>query len=405
MTASVESWLQKWSGKARPWFPAVSGLEPDWRGVAVIIPLFNEVFSPTLESLKAATDFAAKGTQSQGRNGEVRLYCVVNNRRNDRPEVKEGNQELLARLNRAARNNTPGFNLIVIDAASQGREIPEGQGVGFARKIGMDFALLQGAQVIACLDGDTLVSEEYISILHDFMRRAHPVDAGCLSFLHQPGETPEAEQAVRRYEGFLAEHSRKLKACGSIYYQTALTPRIVCTKEAYMQSGGMNTRAAGEDFYFLQALTKVCYGKGRLPITLPAEVYPSARVSDRVPFGTGQKIGAILAGAALPAYSDFVYEQIGAFIALVNGHIQGDEPIAALQSHVSELLPGVQNFLDANKFFTDWEKIRANMSGPAGLTRAFQFWFDGLRIIRLIHHLAAGHTAASIAEYRSPGGQ
>jgi hypothetical protein len=231
------------------------------------------------------------------------------------------------------------------------------------------------------MDGDTLVSENYFAVLADFAKTAHEVDAAVTAFEHQAGETPEIEAAICAYERFLADHSRRLEECGSIYYHTALGPTIVCTREAYMQSGGMNTRTAGEDFYFLQALTKVLYGKGRLPVKLPATVYPSARLSNRVPFGTGQKIADIIAGASPPAYPDAIYEQIAAFIALMN---------AGLSEQIEAQLPAVHSFLTANNFFQDWEKIRAQHHGAdaeLALKRAFQFWFDGLKIIRLIHWL------------------
>ena len=44
----------------------------------------------------------------------------------------------------------------------------EKEGVGTARRIGMDYALKNGAEVIACMDADTLVSSEYVCALYDF---------------------------------------------------------------------------------------------------------------------------------------------------------------------------------------------------------------------------------------------
>jgi glycosyltransferase involved in cell wall biosynthesis len=371
MQISVDTYLRKRSGKVRSWFPDTAensaGKAAKWHGIAIVVPLYNEDFAHTLASLEAAA------------TGDVRLYCVVNNRVSDSTEAKANNKVLLSKLKNDCSDEA--LSLVTIDAATEGREIPEGEGVGFARKIGMDFALAEGASVIACMDGDTLVSENYFVALADFAKTAHGVDAAVTAFEHQAGETPETEAAIRAYERFLSRHSRRLEACGSIYYKTALGPTIVCTREAYMQSGGMNTRTAGEDFYFLQALTKVLYGKGRLPVKLPTTVYPSARISNRVPFGTGQKIAEIVAGASPSAYPDAVYEQIAVFIALMN---------AGFSERIKTQLPAVYDFLTANNFFQDWEKICAQHHGAGAelaLKRAFQFWFDGLKIIRLIHWL------------------
>jgi hypothetical protein len=136
--------------------------------------------------------------------------------------------------------------------------------------------------------------------------------------------------------------------------------------------------------------SKVLYGKGRLPAKLPATVYPSARISNRVPFGTGQKIADIIAGASPPAYPDAVYEQIGTFIAIIDEHINTHESCGELSARTKTQLPAVYDFLSADNFFQSWEKIRAQHHGmetELSLRRAFQFWFDGLKIIRLIHWL------------------
>ena len=52
----------------------------------------------------------------------------------------------------------------------------------------------------------------------------------------------------------------------------------------YALSGGMNRRKAGEDFYFLHKIGPL----GKIVAVRNTAVYPSARLSDRVPFGTGK---------------------------------------------------------------------------------------------------------------------
>ena len=55
---------------------------------------------------------------------------------------------------------------------------------------------------------------------------------------------------------------------------------------AYIEQGGMNRRKAGEDFYFLQKISWL----GKVTELSNTTVYPSPRISDRVPFGTGKAI-------------------------------------------------------------------------------------------------------------------
>ena len=55
------------------------------------------------------------------------------------------------------------------------------------------------------------------------------------------------------------------------------------TANAYIKRGGMTRSQAGEDFYFLQTLAQI----GTVGEITTTKVYPSARLSDRIPFGTG----------------------------------------------------------------------------------------------------------------------
>jgi len=62
--------------------------------------------------------------------------------------------------------------------------------------------------------------------------------------------------------------------------------------EAYVEVRGMNKREAGEDFYFLSKLAKI----GKISYIKETCVYPSARPSTRVPFGTGSRVQRFLSG-------------------------------------------------------------------------------------------------------------
>jgi hypothetical protein len=52
---------------------------------------------------------------------------------------------------------------------------------------------------------------------------------------------------------------------------------------SYVAQGGMNRKKAGEDFYFLHKMAML----GETGEINSTTVYPSSRLSDRVPFGTG----------------------------------------------------------------------------------------------------------------------
>ena len=358
----------------------------------VIIPLYNEYpgMIATLESLENSLRSARKNPRRN--DAEIAVVCIVNNRAACDSLVKENNQKTLAFL----RSYAGPLALDVIDCASSGCEIAGG--VGLARKIGMDYAVARasscrpanGAQALfpclAMLDGDTLVSENYVQALCDFA--ASKKSAAVTEFVHQKNSDPELEKAIRIYEDFLRGHSARLGACGTPYYHVALGPTIVCSSEAYCAAGGMNTRDAGEDFYFLQSLVKLCMGRDEIIETLDCAVYPQSRLSTRVPFGTGQKIASLAKNPEQNlSYPPKAYASVSFFIECVTD--QADD-------FLEEKLRGdkvLYDFLIAENFFSVWQKIKEKtltkrgnaLQNKKALCKAFHTWFDGLKIIRLIH--------------------
>jgi hypothetical protein len=353
----------------------------------VIMPLYDEYpnILDTLASLEKSLLYARKNPRLK--DAEIAVVCVVNNRASCDSMVKENNQQTLDLL----RSYAGHFALDVIDCASPGREISGG--VGQARKIGMDYAVARAASCnaangaqeffpcLAMLDGDTLVRENYVQALFDFA--ASKKSAALTEFLHQKNNNAELENAIRIYEDFLRGHSECLKACGTPYYHIALGPTIVCSLEAYCASGGMNVKDAGEDFYFLQSLIKLCLGRDETIAMLDCAVYPQSRLSCRVPFGTGQKIAGIAKNPAQNlAYSPKAYASAAFFI----------EQATCADNSLEEKLRGdsaLYDFLIKENFFAAWQKIKektlgADLSNKKALCRAFHTWFDGLKIIRLI---------------------
>ncbi len=374
--------------------------------VAVVIPVKDEYpdLFLTLQSLAKSLALCEKKTGSK----DFYVVCVVNGKSDDSEQTKENNKKCLELL----LGNDPGYILpelciTVLDCATKGCEIPCEHGVGFARKLGMDFALSCGATTIACLDSDTLVSENYCQQLFDFdLRHDFPYSspksmaAAVTDFFHQKGATPAQDRAVKIYQNYMKEHSRHLKECGTIFYPVALGPTLVCTASAYVACGGMNLRTAGEDFYFLQSLIKTL-GKP-LPM-LESMVFPSARESCRVPFGTGRAVKEICdyeeqpsngeteiqfnPPLAVTGYPGFVYDQIKCLIRLVEESCEDPLDSVALEKHLSASIPKTTDFLRLENFFSVWEKLRKNNTSPQNLKRAFQCWLDGLKIIRLVHFL------------------
>jgi hypothetical protein len=317
------------------------------------------------------------------------LVLVVVNNREDAPHPdKEDNRRTLELL----AEGDPSLNslrLAWVDAASPGLELPPKKGgVGLARKIGFDLALplldFSGpAPILVALDADTLVQPDYLSSLANHFRSASAGGA-VLAFRHQEGNTPQERKAIRCYELFLRAYVLGLSRAGSPYAFHTIGSAMACTAAAYAGMGGMNTRMAAEDFYFLQHLRKTS-GIDAVAGTL---VQPSARPSHRVPFGTGRSIARLLAGEerAVLFYRPECFAILKDWLALVAHHLDISGQDIQIQS--ARISPELEKFLKQSGFVDVWEKLAKNSRDPSSLLSAFHSWFDALRTLKLIHHLS-----------------
>ncbi len=232
---------------------------------------------------------------------------VINNLVSSSQEVKEDNQKLLQYLKNIIAGNSldqlasdvrsKSMNIGLVDAASAGFEMPEKEGgVGFARKIGMDLALnyfdytKATAKILVCLDADCLVSENYLTELDKIGRQKY--SAGYFDYEHRLPDDDEEKKAIITYEIFLRYYVHGLKYASSPYAFDTIGSTMFCDVESYIKIGGMNKKKAAEDFYFMEKLAKIT---GIIKVST-AKVFPSARRSWRVPFGTGQRINRFFAG-------------------------------------------------------------------------------------------------------------
>jgi hypothetical protein len=55
-----------------------------------------------------------------------------------------------------------------------------------------------------------------------------------------------------------------------------------------------------------------------------------------------------------------------------------------------EISPALGEYLDLNRFEEIWGKLCRNNPGHTALIKAFHGWFDGLKTLKLIHHLSDG---------------
>ncbi len=385
----VESYLRKRAVTA-PWRVECGSL--DGVECAVVIPALAERAGilKTLRSLAA---------NSQAELARALVVVVVNNREPGVAQAEDfaDNQQTLDLLRGMLHGSRDvegrdvmeaGLRLACIDASSPGLELPPKDGVGLARRIGLDAALCLlheagagDASVLLSTDADTLVEPNYLESVRLYYERPEAW-AACVAYAHRLDGTDAEIAAVVAYETHLRCHVLGLQLAGSPYAYPAVGSTIVCSARAYAAAGGMNRRQAGEDFYFLQQLAKT----GRVESLHATTVHPAPRASHRVPFGTGRWIQERLDDRQeLVTYHPESYRILGDLLALVNAH-----PEAAPESILAELDRSCRSaaaFLEKQKFAECWRKLHRNSPDSRVFLAQFHRWMDAFKTLKLLHCL------------------
>lgn len=373
---------------------------------ALVIPAYAE-WEMLFETLASVADNPASSLD------RTLIICVINNKEDASESIRDNNSKTMRTLDTLIKQRfLDSFNSLnidnsddhslrkiassrirlgYIDASSPGLEIPGNEGgVGMARKIGMDMALrlLRNSEdnelrLILSLDADTRVRPDYLPEIRKAFSQGK-MSTGIVSYEHQMPSDVVGLYAICAYEIFLRYWVWGLNYAGSPYAFHSIGSTIATTTEAYLSVRGMNRREAGEDFYFLNKLAKI----GPVRTITGTTVYPSARISKRVPFGTGAAVEKIT------SYRDQEYELYdpGVFVILKmwleymqrTSYSCNAEQILVKARSIHH---GLENFLISRKFISVWPKIQSNVKNFRACERQFHNWFDGFETLKLINDL------------------
>ncbi len=332
--------------------------------IYVAIPLMNEWGNlPDLME-----DIAAQDCQ----NFEV-WFCVNqpeawwNNE--EKISVCEANQKTLGFLRAFSR-----FPLHVVDRSSKGKGwYKKNFGVGWARKLIMDEISQKANEqdILLTLDGDTRFNPGYFSSVIERLRKYPKAVALSVPYYHNLTGNEQADRHILRYEIYMRYYSLNLWRIQNSYNFTALGSAIAVTNRAYKRVRGITPHKSGEDFYFLLKLKKF----GEIIQWNQEKVYPAARYSDRVFFGTGPAMIKGRSGdwSSYPIYNYQLFEEVkqsfGAFSLLFEHEV--DFPMKAFLSN---------HFGDEQWFV----KLRKNNPRKDRFVKACQDKVDALRILQYL---------------------
>lgn len=346
--------------------------------VIVVIPCFNE------PDILLSLDSLFKCDRS-GLNVEV--IVVVNFGEQCSCEIKEYNRTTYQNIQVwAEKHNSSGFLCHSIFAPNLPSKFA---GVGLARKIGMDeavhrFNILENDNGIICgFDADAKVEVNYLKAVSDHFIRNPKTPGASIYFEHEFDKINDfhMRSGIIQYETHLRYLVQAIRFTGFPYAFHTVGSSFAVRAGAYVKQGGMNKFKAGEDFYFLNKIISL----GGFTEVNDTKVFPQARVSNRVPFGTGASMTKWMEALQ----DDYLTYQFASFLPLQNLFKQISE-IYQHKSVPKDLLANnsLRQFLSENLLEKAVNEIFENSGSFQSFQKRFFNWFDAFRIVKYLNFAA-----------------
>ncbi len=261
-------------------------------------------------------------------------------------------------------------------------------GAGLARKSGMDEAirrfnhLNRPEGILVSLDADTLVEENYLVELENYFKQNPDQVGATITFSHQTeGLEKKHLEGIQLYEKYMDYYKKALEFAGYPYPMFTVGSAFAVKAEAYLKRGGMNRRQAGEDFYFLQNLVQI----GPVGEITGTTVHPSARLSDRVPFGTGPVLQKWMNGEEdlTKTYNFQAFDDLKKFFNVKNNFFHSSE--TAFQKLLEKLPVSVAEFLKEDNFWLEISDLNNNCSSLKTFQNRFFQKFNAFKILKFLN--------------------
>lgn len=184
----------------------------------------------------------------------------------------------------------------------------------------------------------------------------------------------EANEAIILYELHLRYYIQALKFISYPYAFHTIGSSMSVRSSVYQKQGGMNQRKAGEDFYFLHKIIPL----GNFHNITSTKVIPSARTSDRVPFGTGRAMQEHQNQTKdLKLSYDFEsFKLIKSFLKEID-----------CESFLENTPAEVMEFLKSTDLLEELEKIKSQSKNKDHFKGRFFEWFNGFKMLKLVHYM------------------
>lgn len=345
----------------------------------IVIPCYNESdVEKTLNSLFACNtgDFCTE------------VILLINSFEISSEEVKAFNRKTFAEAQEyALHHNNSDIKLIPLLI----EDLPGHQtGAGQPRKTGMDEALRRfisiGKEngVIVSLDADCLVDKNYLTEIRQAFHKNKKLLSATIAFHHPVEHLPENDpvrKSIELYEIYLRYYRAALEYTGYPYAYHTIGSAFAVRCTPYAQVGGMGKQQAGEDFYFLQKV----FPLGQTVEIKQTNVYPAARVSDRVPFGTGPALAKMIAEKEIVkyTYSFESFQILKTLFDIVDQLFKAD--LEVIDNQIRKLSPILFQFLSNDNFIAGIGVINETTSTLPAFRKRFFNYFNAFRILKYLN--------------------
>lgn len=333
-----------------------------------------------------------------------RLLILVVNERADAPaEASAANRQLLdSCFSRATASkelgspfctlhsfeDAPGLDLLSVDMCQPSFRLRKKEGVGRARKLGTDIALLlysKGAlksRFVGSTDCDVRLPLDYFETL-EACSLASGSSALLFPYSHTVAENAQIQARMCEVEASFRHYVLGLAWAGSPFAYHSLGSALAISLPHYARVRGFPNRQAGEDFHLLSKLAKLApLRRLRWP-----QVVIETRVSHRAPFGTGPSLAKVLeqdkSGIEPRLFYDArAFQSLKVLLATL---VQ-----AADQNHMSRQALDDLSELQRAEATRIWSGLEPHLAHcPSGAHRRARLHesFDALATLQFIHQL------------------
>jgi glycosyltransferase involved in cell wall biosynthesis len=357
--------------------PLIQSVPSTQCNIRIVIPCYNEPeLLKTLESLKKCSLPDAV----------VEVIILINHAEDAPLEIMNFNMATKTAADRWIQENNG--NKIIFFAIGPVELRKKWAGVGLARKTGLDEAVLRFNHfnktrgIVVSLDSDSLVEPNYlVEIEKHFNRNPKHVGATIKVEHQKDGLSEKQKQGIELYEKYLHYYKDALQFTGfpnSIY---TIGSAFAVTAESYVKCGGMSRRQAGEDFYFLQNLVQL----GTVGEINATRVFPSARLSNRVPFGTGAAIQKWMEGTEdlTKTYNFKAFSDLKNFFDAKEKLFHSGE--SGFYTILSALPEPVRQFILLDNFKIEIDDLNRNCSTLKSFQTRFFHKFNAFKVLKFMN--------------------